>query len=280
MTRERLERLFAGYCAVSGSPVRPHDFNRYRLDLHLAADKSRIRRGYMHYCCWPCVCDTQDFIRVDTKTVETSEGRTQYHFAVLGNPCEKPEELVRPFVQPFGRGSTTLRQSAPEVRCGENNELLGATLSDHGFIIIAMFFDSPQPTEEDKAVVLGDFAPTPGRTQKGTDDVQYQDEAEWSAMCTDRANKGYNSGMGEIFRKVAMINPISKMPGPFVNHTHALLEGTESISFPALDTPEMQSVEQDSEGCSDDERKAGTCPAANTESDVFTDATPRHQPVN
>ena len=32
--------------------------------------------------------------------------------------------------------------------------------------------------------------------------VQVQDEYEWKDMCTQRAQAGYNSGMGEIFRKV------------------------------------------------------------------------------
>ena len=38
--------------------------------------------------------------------------------------------------------------------------------------------------------------------------VQFQDESEYGPMCTDRASKGYNSGMGEIFRKVASISPV------------------------------------------------------------------------
>ena len=69
MTEERLTLFFSGFCAVSGSPVRPNDYNRYRLTLQkLGGGQST---GYMHYCCWPCVCDTQDFIRVDTRNVTT-----------------------------------------------------------------------------------------------------------------------------------------------------------------------------------------------------------------
>jgi hypothetical protein len=82
---------------VSGSPVRPNDYNRYLLRLDMVNGKKRT--GAMHYCCWPCVCDTQDFIRVDTKTVPTSEGPKQYHFAVLGNPCDHAYKLNEPFVQ-------------------------------------------------------------------------------------------------------------------------------------------------------------------------------------
>ena len=46
----------------------------YSIDVRL--------RGFMYYCCWPCVCDTNDFIRVDTRNVTTAEGTRQYHFAV------------------------------------------------------------------------------------------------------------------------------------------------------------------------------------------------------
>ncbi|CAK0847647.1 unnamed protein product [Prorocentrum cordatum] len=62
--------MFSCFCAVSGSPTRPGDFNRYKLTLQRASGHGSVA-GFMHYCCWPCVCDTQDFIKVDTKTVVT-----------------------------------------------------------------------------------------------------------------------------------------------------------------------------------------------------------------
>merc|ERR1719453_107855 len=105
MTHEKFTLLMSGYCAVSGSPVTPQDRTRYRLNLQTAYGGTR--RGFMYYCCWPCVCDTQDFIRVDTKTILTADGNRTYHWAVLGNPCDHPEELTRPFVQPFDGRSTT-----------------------------------------------------------------------------------------------------------------------------------------------------------------------------
>ena len=57
MTTERLVRLFHGFCAVSGSPVNPHDYSRYLLTLDNVEGTKNT--GYMVYCCWPCVCDTQ-----------------------------------------------------------------------------------------------------------------------------------------------------------------------------------------------------------------------------
>jgi hypothetical protein len=135
------------------------------------------------------VCDTQDFIRVDTKNITLVNGETRkYHFAVIGNPCNHPEELERPFTQPFyNRGETTLKQEAAEVRCNKDGELEGAYVSDHGHIIISMFFD------EDPA-------------------LNSMDEEIFEGHCTQRAAAGYNSGMGEIFRKVAAISPVNLSP--------------------------------------------------------------------
>merc|ERR1711907_927501 len=87
MTSERLIGLFHGFCAVSGSPVTPHEYSRYRLSLP-NVDGKMTNSGYMMYCCWPCVCDTQDFIRIDTRNVTTADGEKQYRFAVIGNPCD------------------------------------------------------------------------------------------------------------------------------------------------------------------------------------------------
>lgn len=161
------------------------------------------------YCSQPCVCDTQDFLKVDTLNVTLAGQQTvRMHFVVEGNPCDHPEQLDVPFVHPFnyGGGETTIRRDAPEVRCGSAGELLGATLSDHGYPIISLFFDAPgaaaRPSPVDR--------PTPGRvTTSGG--VSFQDEQEYANECAARAAAGYNSGMGEIFRKVAAVSPI--VPG-------------------------------------------------------------------
>merc|ERR1711879_359484 len=109
MSADELTYMFSGFCAVSGSPVQPQDRTRYRLTLDKVGGGKRT--GYMYYCCWPCVCDTQDFIRVDTKSFTMRDGEIrQYHFAVLGNPCQHPEELTKPFTDTFDRYETTLAQ--------------------------------------------------------------------------------------------------------------------------------------------------------------------------
>jgi len=194
----QVEMLFSGFCAVSGSPVSPSDYKRYRLRLkHAVTGVDEV--GFMYYCCWPCVCDTWDFIKVDTLTVATADGPKQYRFAVIGDPCLNESQLDVPFVQPFDGRTATLRRDAPEVRC-DGGRLIGATRSDHGFVAISLFFDAPVE-EEDRGVWQ------PGRiTQRG--DHLFQDDVEFSDMCAQRAADGYNSGMGEIFRRVAAITPV------------------------------------------------------------------------
>lgn len=216
MTPERIDLFFTGFCVVSGSPVRPSDYNRYRLTLpKVGGGQQEFYTGYLHYCCWPCVCDTQDFIRVDTRNVTTNDGITRVrNFAVIGNPCDNPEQLDAPFEQPYGRRyKTTLSETAREIHCLEGGVLEGATLSDHGFVIIGMFLDSADVLDASGMVLNSQQTiddPTPGRiSTSAVDGTLFQDEREWGPQCQDRANKGYNSGMGEIFRKVCAISPIT-----------------------------------------------------------------------
>ena len=195
----QIELLFSGFCAVSGSPVYPSDYKRYRLRLkHAVTGVDEV--GFMYYCCWPCVCDTWDFIKVDTLTVKTADGPKVYRFAVIGDPCLNEQQLDVPFIQPFDGRTTTLRRDAPEVRCADGR-LIGATRTDHGFIAISMFFDAPSEEEEDRGVWQ------PGRVVQRGGHV-FQDDVEYSDMCSQRAANGYDSGMGEIFRRVAAITPV------------------------------------------------------------------------
>lgn len=218
MSQDRLSLFFTGFCAVSGSPVRPSDHNRYRLTLPKLG--GGLTTGYLHYCCWPCVCDTQDFIRVDTKTITLENGmERQFQFAVIGNPCDDPDQLSAKWKDPFGRHEmTSLAETAAEVRCTSDGKLEGATLSDHGYIIIGMFFDSQEALADGQfGIVAGatdDLVdPTPGRMSMAVSAERtgyrgYQDEREYKSQCEERALNGYNSGMGEIFRKVCAVSPI------------------------------------------------------------------------
>jgi hypothetical protein len=207
-----MKTLFSSFCAISGSPVRANDYNRYRLKLQYADEerKGMMRTGYMHYCCWPCIQDVKDFLKTDTLTLTLQGGVQQtYHFAVMGDPCKNEKMLDEPFVQPFDRRTTTLRREARELRC-QNGRLAGATMSDGGYVIIGMFFDLPQQDDEvsSKSLVETTGPPQPGRLTDAGNGVMVQDEYEWGPTCEKRAANGYNSGMGEIFRKVAAITRI------------------------------------------------------------------------
>jgi len=209
MTAERFEEVSKGYCAVSGSPTSPHDYSRYRLRLPSVKGTGIRVEGFMYYCCWPCVCDTQDFIKIDTVNVSLANGVVKrYHVAVLGNPCLDGAALDRPFKDIFGwGGETSIRREAPEVRCDSEGNLIGATLSDHGYPIISLFFDSEEMDGNSQALSQG--SPQPGRlSSHEATGLKYQDEFEFRDMCEDRARQGYNSGMGEIFRKVAAVTMI------------------------------------------------------------------------
>ncbi|CAD7974889.1 unnamed protein product [Amoebophrya sp. A25] len=219
-------------------------------DTTASSTSASSRFGFLHYCCWPCVCDTQDFLRVDSKTVTLSATETQtLYFVVIGNPCERETQLDNWFFQPFDGRQTTLRREAPEVRCSNHkghstasassdrsgtaapadSTLIGATLSDHGYPIIGMFFDStsvsgplPQRYISAHPRIDDDFSYVqPGRPSYtspeeqphlGGRTLQYMNETDFDQMCAHRKAQGYNSGMGEIFRKVAEISPIS-LPG-------------------------------------------------------------------
>merc|ERR1712232_520125 len=109
---------------------------------------------------------------------------------VIGDPCSKPEELSKPYVDPFSGAGQPLNSlnAAPEVKCGANGKLVGAIYSDSGYPIIGMFFP---------------------------DDVTVTNQAtQLHLQCQEGKQNGYNSGMGLIFHLVADIAPIPVSPSP------------------------------------------------------------------
>lgn len=202
MTAETFRMMFSSFCAVSGSPVYPSPQKRWQMTLPQVTGGQDMT-GMMYFCCAPCVCDTYDFIKVDTKTITTRDGPKQYYFVVIGNPCLHPEALTQTWTDVFSGVTTSLQQAAPDVKC-QDSGLEKATLSDNGHIILSMFFESD----------------TPGH---GTADG-FSDSNDLKAYCEKRAETGYASGMGEIFRKVAVISPLGNLgtsyssdAGPFIS---------------------------------------------------------------
>ena len=170
----QIELLFSGFCAVSGSPVYPSDYKRYRL--RLKARRDRRRRGGIHVLLLLAVRLRHVGLHQGRHAhVTTADGPKVYRFAVIGDPCRNEEQLDVPFVQPFDGRTTTLRRDAPEVRC-ENGQLIGATRTDHGFVAISMFFDAPSEEEADRGVWQ------PGRITRSGGHV-FQDDVEYSDMC-------------------------------------------------------------------------------------------------
>jgi len=194
MSPEKFEMLNTGFCAVAASIVRPRDYSRYRLTLPKVTGGQK--EGIMYYCCWPCICDTMDFIRVDTKTITLANGVSrQYDFAVIGNPCANQDKLYAPYQDPFTGATESITQSAPEIKCTGNGELIGGTLSDNGYIIMSMFHGNAENYHHNNA---------PGsKANAGYQIVE---------ACQKRADNGYNSGMGKIFRKIAGVSPITAAP--------------------------------------------------------------------
>ena len=39
------------------------------------------------------MCDSSDWVKVDTRTVITADGPKAYHFLVIGDPCNHPEKI-------------------------------------------------------------------------------------------------------------------------------------------------------------------------------------------
>lgn len=262
MTYSEFLELNKCFCAVSGSPVRPSMYNRYGLLLDylpgksngaaessssaLATTKSTPKKvfGFLHYCCWPCVCDTLDFIKVDTLTVKFKNGvEKQLTVSVIGDPCKGPnvrneQDLLNIEVpDSFGYrrgGISTVGTTAPEIRCSESYDgslkLQGAQFSDGGHPIISLLFDPIFGEEEEENETRGhdgrirnyddsvnemsvvSFAggePEPGRMSLDPNGVGYQHFKEFSNLCKERIVDGVaTSGMGDIFRVLGNITKI------------------------------------------------------------------------
>lgn len=183
MSPGKLESIFHGFCAVSGSPLP----DLQRTEYH-GVSLPKVGGGYVtgttRHCCWPCVCDATELVRVDTKTINTAHGPKAFDFLVIGDPCLHEEQIKVPFGDPFTGRQSTLAAAAPEVKC-ENGKLVNAIFSDHGHPIIGMLFN----TQPEQVLPID---PTSGFGQQ----------------CAARKEHGYDSGMGKIFHVVAKITPI------------------------------------------------------------------------
>ena len=222
VSKESFHTLFTGFCPVSGSPVQPSEYNTYRYSLPGVLPGSPPTVGTLHHCCAPCVCDTRDMIHADVKTVQLANGAHQFSFAVIGDPCKHASVLARPFTDPFSGSETSLSATAPEVQCGPDGKLVGATYSDNGAIIIGLLGEAPP---------LGPAPDTPTQGRVTTvGGLSFHDSREFDSMCQERAQSGYSSGMGLIFRQVAQITSLDAPARAVTPRVPAMLEEQRQIA--------------------------------------------------
>jgi len=215
LSHKQIEMLFTGFCAVSGSPVTPGAYNRY--DVVLASMGGGAMQGQTYHCCWPCLCDLHDYVRVDSKTIKTADGDKTYTFFVIGDPCVAQKKLDAPFEQAQGWGPpTSVLKEATDVTCDSNGKLEKATYSDHGGVIIGMLHGAQPANQGVVTKSFGDWvsgsdlhsgkAAHKHATYGGLRGQSGQPEAVFAPKCAQRAKSNYNSGMGFIFRQVAKTN--------------------------------------------------------------------------
>uniref|UniRef100_A0A6V0K7G6 Uncharacterized protein n=1 Tax=Zooxanthella nutricula TaxID=1333877 RepID=A0A6V0K7G6_9DINO len=200
MQAHTLEHIFRGFCAVSGSVIPDDARTMYKTTLPRVGGGTVT--GVVRHCCWPCICDMNEHVRVDTKTVSTADGPHLLNVLVIGDPCLRPDELDKSFEDPFSGQAESLRLAASEVNC-VRGKLSGALFSDHGHPIIGVFFTDPESLE-----LAAASSQAPISQAQAADDPTFG----YGDMCLMRKQQGYNSGMGLIFHLVASISPIPNSP--------------------------------------------------------------------
>lgn len=168
LTHHEFEDLFKEYCPISGSPVGVGR-TPFLYSGSLALDSSEGQDLHVSHCCWPCVCDLKDGAEVVVKEYKTRDGQRDYNMLAMKiNPCKG---------RPDGPMDGDLRHQAPELYC-ENQRLRGAdTVSESDLRPIIGMARVPQDGETAERVSHD--------------------------RCTERAEDGYRSGMGTLFRQAS-----------------------------------------------------------------------------
>jgi len=167
-TVDEIYKLFAAFCPISGSIVRPSKYSKYNNLQVKSAVTGKIGQASVNVCCWPCVCDIQQFVKTDYIWIWTKDRWHYFQAYVIGDPCINPGKIPR---------------EASELTC-RNGILQGVTKSAHGHVVIGIV----QPND------------TPAESSASSKDMQKR--------CYDRKKNGYKWGMGKIFVEIASINPI------------------------------------------------------------------------
>lgn len=134
LTVAEIEYLFGSFCPVSGSPISANRPGK-SWELTLPDLQGEDLTGVVNFCCEPCVCDTEDMIKVDPTEVQTAEGPHTFNFLVIGDPCVDPSRIAR---------------EAPDVTCeNADGSLDHAQLSANGGVIIGMLLPLGAPAKSE-----------------------------------------------------------------------------------------------------------------------------------
>ena len=83
-TKEEISKLFASFCPVSGSIVRPSTYSKWHNLKVRKATNNVEGLASVHVCCWPCVCDIQQFVKTDNMWIYTKNGWIYPKMYVIG----------------------------------------------------------------------------------------------------------------------------------------------------------------------------------------------------
>ena len=84
-TEAEVYKWFSGFCPVSGSPVSGSYWRTWTdLKVKKATNVNEETTATVNVCCWPCICDIQQFVRVDTLKINTKNGLKEFPVLVIG----------------------------------------------------------------------------------------------------------------------------------------------------------------------------------------------------
>ena len=98
-TEAEIYKLFSGFCPISGSPVNPSPSNRWKnLQIKKATNTNEVVTGKVNFCCAPCSCDLEEFVRYDTMKILTKNGMKEFPVLVIGELiwfCDLKQHLLQ-----------------------------------------------------------------------------------------------------------------------------------------------------------------------------------------
>ena len=158
------------YCGVSGSPIDPQRQDRFH---NLVVNDLQGKQWYGKYyrCCWPCVCDIMKYVKVEPHTVQLKDGAYSHYVLTIGDPCRFPKKIPT---------------EVTSFKC-QNNQTTNSIRTKSGRLIIAVLYDAVPLSSKHQA------------------DMKAVNE-----LCKERNQTPPDQlygGMGDIFVKLALINP-------------------------------------------------------------------------